>query len=91
MARRPLLLAGITVIAGFAVSMSGCIAGAVVALIAALGITAGVSWFDYALTPVVIAILAGVAFVALRARRRGMLGNLGQRTTARCGGPAPLV
>lgn len=66
MARSRLLATGII---GFVVSMLGCVTPALVALLAAVGISGSMGWLDYFLLPA-MAVFAGLAIYALVCRRR---------------------
>ena len=66
MARRQLLATGII---GFILSMLGCVTPALVALLAALGISGSMGWLDYVLLPAMAA-FAGLIVYAVVSRRR---------------------
>lgn len=66
MAQNRLLATGII---GFAVSMLGCVTPALVALLAAIGISGSAGWLDYILLPA-MALFAAVAAYAIVCRLR---------------------
>lgn len=55
---------------GFAVSMLGCITPALVAVLAALGVSGSMAWPDYILLPAMV-LFAGVTAYAIICRLRG--------------------
>lgn len=58
-----------TGIIGFILSMLGCVILALVALLAAVGISGSMGWLDYVLLPA-MAVFAGVTIYAVVGRRR---------------------
>jgi mercuric ion transport protein len=66
MTRTRLLATGII---GFVVSMLGCVTPALVALLAALGISGSMGWLDYLLLPA-MAIFAAITAYAIILRKR---------------------
>lgn len=62
-----------TGIIGFAVSMLGCVTPALVALLAALGVSGSMGWLDYILLPAMTlfaAVIGYALFCRLRRRRQ---------------------
>jgi mercuric ion transport protein len=66
MSRNRLLATGII---GFAVSMLGCVTPALVALLAAIGISGSFGWLDFVLLPA-MAIFAALTVYAMISHRR---------------------
>ncbi|MGH7065792.1 MAG: mercury resistance system transport protein MerF [Stellaceae bacterium] len=66
MAQNHLLTTGIV---GFVVSMLGCLTPALVALLAAIGISGSTGWLDYILLPA-MALFAAIAAYAIVCRLR---------------------
>ena len=66
MAPNRLLATGIT---GFVLSMLGCVTPALVALLAAVGVSGSMGWLDYVLLPA-MAVFAGLTIYAVVCRRR---------------------
>ena len=66
MARNRLVATGII---GFVLSMLGCVTPALVALLAAVGVSGTLGWLDYVLLPA-MAVFAGVTIFAVVCRRR---------------------
>ena len=58
-----------TGIIGFVLSMLGCVTPALVALLAAIGVSGSLGWLDYVLLPA-MAVFAGVTIFAVVCRRR---------------------
>ena len=66
MAPNRLLATGIT---GFVLSMLGCVTPALVAQLAAVGVSGSMGWLDYVLLPA-MAVFAGLTIYAVVCRRR---------------------
>ncbi len=69
MAQRRLLAVGII---GFIVSMLGCVTPALIALLAAIGISGSIGWLDYVLLPAMVifaAVIANAIISAFKVRR----------------------
>ena len=58
-----------TSIIGFVLSMLGCVTPALVALLAAVGVSGSMGWLDYVLLPA-MAVFAGLTINAVVCRRR---------------------
>jgi mercuric ion transport protein len=67
MTRNRLLVTGIV---GFLAAMLGCVTPALIALLAALGISGSMGWLDYVLLPAMATFAALVVYAVICGRRR---------------------